>query len=247
MENKNHPSPLKALVKKATGYRPEFHEPIKLAAQTLRNELRAARISRKAMPLFESLKGETGLQIHLGCGPDLRLGWVNIDLDLASRTSPALPVGIQFINYDLRRGLPVPAGSCKLIYSSHFFEHLEFSQGLRLIRDCFRALQPGGIFRISLPNLKQIFTAYCAGDAAYLEMLKKYMGDRHEGMEALVDFVNYGVYQFGEHKCIYDEEKLNVTLREIGFQTVSADGFRADIDPPNEVRKKYSFHMQAIK
>src|SRR5205823_3176710 len=127
------------------------------------------------------------------------------------------------INYDLRRGLPLAPGSCDYIYSSHFFEHLEYKQGLQLMRDCYRALRPGGTFRLALPNFKGLFEAYLRRNESYFDLvsIRELLPEVEPETETLVDYVNYGVYQAGEHKCIYDEEKLVLMLRKIGFATVA--------------------------
>jgi hypothetical protein len=63
----------------------------------------------------------------------------------------------------------------------------------------------------------------------------------------LVDHINYGVYQNGEHKFIYDEEKICLVLRSLGFGSVNITPYREGLDPPNELRQRYSFYVEAIK
>ena len=67
--------------------------------------------------------------------------------------------------------------------------------------------------------------------------------------KTLVDFVNYGVYQYGEHKYIYDPEKLQVVLKG-NWATAMVDPstfMKTGLDPDNEVRRRYSFYTNAIK
>lgn len=181
----------------------------------------------------------------MGCGPHLKSGWINIDLT----DSPPHTNGATFINYDLRRGLPLEEGSAALIYSSHFFEHLEYSQGVRLMRDCYRALCPGGTFRISLPDFKTSFAAYLRGDATHFDLydIHAVMPDLEPGTESIVDHINYAVYQYGEHKCIYDEEKMIALLRKVGFQLVAESSFQPEIDPDEPLRQRHSFYVEAVK
>ena len=91
--------------------------------------------------------------------------------------------------------------------------------------------------------------AYLRGDITYLELvdIREALHYVEPGTETIVDHVNYGVYQHGEHKTIYDEEKLSVILRAIGFSTVTESSFNAEIDPDEPVRRRYSFYLEAVK
>jgi predicted SAM-dependent methyltransferase len=230
-------------------------EPLREALQNLWNEIAAARIARNSLKSFKALKGSTGLKVHIGAGDDIKLGWVNIDLALQvpPGIDPTVHPDTTLINHDLRMGLPLEDGSCAIVYSSHFFEHLEYGQGQRLMRDCHRVLRPGGIFRVALPNFRATFEAYLRGDHKHFELLDELQKicavfPRMEpGTRTLVDYVNYSVYQFGEHKYIYDEAKLELILQSMGFSSATPSSFREGIDPDTPLRRRYSFYMEAVK
>lgn len=205
---------------------------------------------RRSQRELENLRDKKQLKIHLGCGPELKPGWINMDLNPDPAGLKNGSSDLIFINYDLRTGqLPFADCSCEIIYSSHFFEHLECAQGSALMRDCHRVLQPGGVFRIALPTFNELFRAYLARDIKHLDLvdLKEVLPEVEPGTETIVDHINYGVYQHGEHKCIYDEEKICVILRHIGFSRVVPSSFDPAIDPVNEVRRRYSFYVEAVK
>lgn len=220
------------------------------AIQFLRELLLAVRtpISSRRLQAFSN---KQNLKVHLGCGSDIKPGWINIDSGLAPwagvNTNPHQ--GAVVIKHDLRRGLPLADDSCNFIYSSHFFEHLDYRDGLRLMRDCYRVLGPGGTFRVSLPNFKALFDAYLRADNNYVDLINIYdvNPDLEPGTDTLVDHVNYGAYQHGEHKCIYDEEKLTLILRRIGFTSVAESHYHEELDPADPVRRRYSFYLEAIK
>src|SRR6266853_6365646 len=132
---------------------------IRIAARKLLSEIEITRISRRSAGQFLALKNAKSLKVHLGCGPDIRSGWLNIDLAL-NGVEPPSSGNATFINYDLRRTLPLADESCDLIYSAHFLEHLEYKHGLQLLRECYRLLRPGGVIRISLPTFDRTFAAY---------------------------------------------------------------------------------------
>jgi predicted SAM-dependent methyltransferase len=226
-------------------------EPVREAVQRLLDEVQIEGIVRKASRKFAALKGRKNLKLHLGAGPDTRTGWINIDLALVppSEVDEGKQPDSVFINYDLRRGLPLEDASCSYIYSSHFFEHLEYRQVKQLLRECYRILEPGGVFRACLPNFKGMFAAYLRGDDEYFSLhnIPEILPEVEPGTEALVDHVNYGVYQNGEHKWIMDEEKIELLLKRTGFASVVESTYQEEIDRDLDVRRRYSFYVDAFK
>ena len=153
------------------------------------------------------------------------------------------------MSYDLRLGLPLESCSCSFIYSSHFFEHLEFRHGLKLMTDCYRVLKPGGTFRLVLPDYREIFRAYLQGNAEYYSLIDdRWLGSmRHQNTATVVDYVNYAVYQHGEHKIIYDEDKLILLLQDLGYSSASRTDHKEGLDSGEPVRRRYSLFVEAIK
>lgn len=83
-------------------------------------------------------------------------------------TSLPLPNEPYLRNADLTRNrpLPYPDDSFDAIYSYHILEHLTPDDGLRMMREWRRVLKPGGICRVSTPDL-----AFFAED--YLRQLSR--------------------------------------------------------------------------
>jgi SAM-dependent methyltransferase len=183
----------------------------------------------------------------------LRSGWVNIDLstNITPVSIPSAAGGprTMYINHDLRRGLPLPENSCEMIYSSHFFEHLDRTDGYRLMKDAYRALRPGGVFRIVIPNFAACFQAYVERDEEFfsaIDLEALYSGESAPPL-SLIDYLNYAVYQFGEHRCLYDEEKLRLLLHGIGFRTAERASFDPAVDVDIPLRTRYSLYLHAEK
>jgi predicted SAM-dependent methyltransferase len=176
---------------------------------------------------------------------------VNVDLFVGPPPAidPVSQPDTLLIVHDLRDGLPLEAQSCEIIYSSHFFEHLSFAHGLKLMTDCYRALRPGGIFRLVLPDFRKSFDAYVRNDAAFFALLDDHrlLSRFDPDSRTFVDYVNYIVYQYGEHVAIYDEEKVAHILRRLGYRTVVTSQHQPGMDPDNDLRRKYSFYIEATK
>ena len=244
------PDPVKHYIKRSIRKRTS---PVLIAMSQLLLELHIWLNSLTARRAFKALEGQRNLKLHLGCGAEVRPGWVNIDLSIPkSIARSTIGVGTKIINYDLRRKLPLRPGSCEYIYSSHFFEHLDCSTGLALMQDSYHLLKPQGVFRIALPDYRSVFKAYLDEDWMFFELLSKFrlaFSQPFVKSEAtvLMDFVNYTVYQHGEHKCAYDVEKLALLLKRIGYSSVIQSSFQEDYDSDDPIRIKYSFYVDAVK
>lgn len=221
------------------------------ALSQLSFENKARRIVKRSRKDFARLRDRRDLKLNLGCGTDIKAGWVNIDLALDSPPvfDPDPALGTIFINHDLRRGIPLPKESCEIIYSSHFFEHVEYPDALKLLRECYELLKPGGTFRLALPDFKGACAAYLKNDASYFDLVDVdlFLPEVEPGTLTIIDFINFAAYQSGEHKRVFDEEKVILLLQNIGYSTAEISSFQSDIDTPGLVRTKYSFYIEARK
>lgn len=91
--------------------------------------------------------------LNLGCGSRHHPEWLNID---KNSNDPAV------IPYDLQNGVPVADGQADVVYHSHVLEHLPPSQAPVFLRECFRALKPGGLLRVVIPDLEGLVRSYLA-------------------------------------------------------------------------------------
>lgn len=92
---------------------------------------------------------------------------------LAPRTKLNLGAGDRPIkgydnSFDLRRGracypLQVPDGSVAEIRASHVLEHFSHRQALDVLKDWVRALAPGGLLKLAVPDFEYIAQGYVAG------------------------------------------------------------------------------------
>ncbi|MHB8219927.1 MAG: class I SAM-dependent methyltransferase [Acidimicrobiales bacterium] len=148
-------------------------------------------------------------KVHLGCGTVHLEGWVNIDNVRSVRPD---------VRVDLRGGFPAPANSLAFIYSEHVFEHLSLSDGRRLFRDCRRALTPGGVLRVAMPDLRYLIDRYL-GDWRDQEWLQDpYYKD---AVDSPANMLNTALRTWG-HVYVYDLPELTLRLKAAGFSVVEA-------------------------
>jgi predicted SAM-dependent methyltransferase len=132
-------------------------------------------------------KPVSGLLLNLGCGRHFHPDWTNVDYSAA---------GPGVLKHDLRAPLPFPDGSCAVVYHSHVLEHFPKRFAPQFLRECHRALEPGGILRVVVPDLETIARLYLkalegalSGDAGAahrhewltLEMLDQLVRDQSGG------------------------------------------------------------------
>ncbi len=149
------------------------------------------------------------LKIHLGSGRELLEGWVNADGRL----------GRGILSMYFPRGLKrFPTGSARLIYCSHFLEHLEYpGPVLEFLRECHRILVPGGTIRILVPGIEKIIRAYSENDEGFFEVQASMHPD---WCRSRLDHLMYALQMDGRHKYGYDIETMRNVLEEAGFDSV---------------------------
>lgn len=142
------------------------------------------------------------LKLHLGCGPHIKEGWENYDLEPG-------PGGIK---WDLRKPLPVDDNSVDFIFTEHFIEHLTRPEAVKFLQECFRALKPGGTLRISTPDLEYIMDQYFSGLNGNRAMIP------WEVWKPLnpCNMVNEALRSWG-HQHVFDRQDLTYALIQAGF------------------------------
>ena len=148
-------------------------------------------------------------KLHLGCGTNiLKGGWANIDLS----------GGLNVIKWDCTKRLPVKSGTIRLIFSEHFLEHINMQEGRKFLSECYRVIQPGGVLRISTPNLKKCIDEYLLGYASEWRNIE--YSENTGPLYTPCRMMNESMRLWG-HKFVYDLEELNKLLKEIGFSSVT--------------------------
>lgn len=167
------------------------------------------------------------VKVNLGAGLAVASGWINVDGSLNALLSkspkPVLKLVYslsgsrryytyeqykrilnenKFVFYNLGYGLPFVASSVDCFYSSHFLEHLYKPQALKLLEKCYDSLKPGGLMRLSVPDLEYALALYPENKK---QMLESYF------------FVEDNSSDLARHKYMYDYDMLKNILERTGF------------------------------
>lgn len=158
---------------------------------------------------IEKAKKNDDIRLNLGSG-DLTLdGWINIDMCLNPKVlAMKLPRGLRRFDDN----------SVNYIYTSHFFEHLEYpGEASDFVKECHRILAPGGGLRIVVPGIEKIIRAYVQDNQDFFKIQK----DMHPSWcTTKLEHLMYALQQDGEHKYGYDFETMEKLLSQAGFRKV---------------------------
>jgi len=196
-----------------------------------------------------------GLRLNVGSGPASAAAWISIDGSWQARLAGHRwlaraasrlfgieighwPQGIKYRN--VRRGLGYDDGSIAVVYASHLIEHLYRQDAVRFLRDVRRALLPGGVCRIVVPDVAAIVGWYLAHQREPAEQRKQPSSDLLMGLlllrpdrpsgTGLVALVRQWA-DLHEHKWMYDQEGLVALVEEAGFVDVSPRGYLDSLIP----------------
>jgi predicted SAM-dependent methyltransferase len=169
-----------------------------------------------------------GPKLHLGCGTNIVPGWINLD------ANP--PHGAH--GWDAAQDLPFETGSASLIYAEHLIGHLAPPGIMRLLRDCYRVLAPGGILRLSTPDLQTLIDAYVEGRRSDWR-------DVGWVPATLCDLLNEGMRSWG-NQYVFDRPRLVDCLHQAGFGQVAPVPWRQSAVPALCGRELRPFHGDII-
>jgi SAM-dependent methyltransferase len=204
------------------------------------------------------MKREMTRKLHLGCGLTAPQSWLNVDgsfnakiaqypklrkilggLRILPRNSLAVPWPTNVFIHDLRRPLPWPVGRFTAVYASHVLEHFFLTEARRLLAECFRVLDSGGVARIVVPDLDAAIKDYHIGRKHPLHDrptdLNCTPGDDlnirllYHGTDPMRGSFFARMYRsasnFHEHKWMYDAPTLIRRMEEAGFKDVRQMGY----------------------
>jgi ubiquinone/menaquinone biosynthesis C-methylase UbiE len=156
---------------------------------------------------------------------------------LAPRRITETPWPTNIFIHNLRKPLPFGRGSFRAVYASHVLEHMYLTEAQTLLRECFRVLEPGGIARIVVPDLKahimeylgqgkvadpnEVFEVHTAADRFNRNVMLR---PRQPQQGSLLYRLYTAATDLHSHKWMYDAESLSFHMGEAGFVEVVVCG-----------------------
>lgn len=155
------------------------------------------------------LAGTEQPRLHIGAGPKRLDGWLNCDVVAGD------------VYLDLGRPLPLPDATLAYIFGEHVVGSLSQASGVALLGEAHRVLRPGGILRLTTPDLAKLIALYrdespVVAREEYVRFLAQEIG-KPVGRPAqmLNDLLRlWGI------RYTYDEDDLFAKLHDAGFADV---------------------------
>jgi SAM-dependent methyltransferase len=197
-------------------------------------------------------------KLHLGAFDQVHEGWVNTDITphlLVARV-PGLAYALhraglidarrygahragtfRSLRYlDLSRPFRFPDAYFECAFAAHVLEHLHTDVAEACLCEVHRVLAPGGVVRVSVPDLDRIVADYDPADPdAFLWGIYQGRGRRAKGS--------------ARHWWHYNERSLAALLRRVGFREVARRDYREGRCPDVERidNRPGSLFMEAVK
>ncbi len=95
----------------------------------------------------------TNLRLNLGAGDSHIEGLLNVDRKYGGEAYPL----------KLNSGHLVEPETCELIRASHLLEHFSYTQTIAVMCDWVKALKPGGILKVAVPDFENLVEMYETG------------------------------------------------------------------------------------
>lgn len=176
------------------------------------------------------------MYVQYGCGLSAPKEWVNFDVSptlriqktpvigslLRSRLNTIFPDNVRY--GDILKGLPVADGACDGLYCSHTLEHLALDDFRLALRNSYKVLKPGGIFRCIVPDLEFAAREYIRQlDNGQKEASIGFMHEtllgyavRPRGWKGLIS----SFFGNAHHLWMWDAQSLAEELRLAGFVAI---------------------------
>ena len=141
-------------------------------------------------------------------------GWLNTDFIFTR-----LPVGFvcedwrtgrYILRQDAGRRAPFEDNSFDAVYSEHMFEHILPMDGSAFIKEMYRVLKPGGVLRVTTPDLEKYLNGYVhrTSDPFLQQHAARFPPMGKLGPPYTAATVVNNIFRNYEHRWVYDFEEF---------------------------------------
>ncbi len=175
-------------------------------------------------------------RLNWGCGSHVASGWINSDIKDDA--------GIDLVA-DIRRGLPLADDSIDYAVSVHALPELPYPELAPTLAELRRALKPGGVLRLVLPDFDRAIDAYRGGQADYFTVPADEV--RSPGGRLIVHAL-----WLGYTRTLFTLDFAEELLASAGFERVRACEYGRTTGPFGRIveldnRPDESFYVEARK
>lgn len=182
------------------------------------------------------------IYVQYGCGLSAPKEWINFDVSptlkiqkmpvigaiVKNKLSITFPANVR--HGDIIKGLPVSEGSCDGVYYSHTLEHLSLQDFRMALKNTFKILKVGGVFRCVVPDLEYSAREYLKSlDSGDNKASIRFVGSntllglekRPRGLEGFIRTF----WGNSHHLWMWDSKSLSEELINAGFTQIRSCKF----------------------
>lgn len=194
-------------------------------------------------------------KINIGCGNSYIKDWLNIGIFEEEEISYGDIKKINkasVLHFDMTNKLPIKDSNVNCIYASHFIEHLNFEEGVSLLKRCYSMMNDDAIMRLTFPDMELWIKNYYENNVEFFEKYKNYFL-KDKKIKTRGEVFMSQVHGWG-HKWNWDFESMKHVLGEIGFNNIerkkvfdSKISNIKEIEPSGEGRLMETAYVEVIK
>ena len=175
-------------------------------------------------------------RLNWGCGHEGEPGWINSDI----KEGPGID-----ISGDILDGLPLDTDYLDYAVSIHSLPEIPYPELVRVLQELRRVLKPGGVLRVSLPDLDKGIAAYQSNNWDYFLIPDEEV--KSIGSKLIVQLLWYGY-----SRTLFTYDFIEEVLYKAGFSSVSRCSYTVTnsahpgiVDLDN--REEESLFVEAVK
>lgn len=194
------------------------------AVKAAKSAVRCLSLPIRPIIVSRYMKEHAVRKLQIGAHVCALAGWLNTDL---------YPQSLTGVSLDATKTFPLPDESFDYVFSEHQLEHIAYSEGVAMLRECRRILRPGGKVRLAVPSLDRLVELV---KPTRTDLQERYIRYSSECFWPSVEspgpcFAFNSAFMYWGHKFIYDEATLRYTLEATGFTQIQFFGPGASNDP----------------
>ena len=177
------------------------------------------------------------MNVQYGCGKCAPENWVNFDVSPNLKLEKLPVIGSFFIRRewgaypknvkygDIVRSLPdIKDESCEAVYCSHVLEHLSYFDMQIALKNTYKMMKNGGVFRLVVPDMEVFVNTYLKnkmdGDkTACHRLMSCTLMSAEKSPKTIKDKI---ITFFGnsKHQWNYDYDSMYLELEKAGFKEI---------------------------
>ena len=175
-------------------------------------------------------------RLNWGCGEEGEPGWINSDI----KEGPGIDISCNILE-----GLPLESDSLDYIVSIHALPMIPYPDVVSVLEELRRVLKPGGVLRLSLPDLDK-------GIRAYQQNERDYFFIPDDETKSISGKLIVQLIWYGYSRTLFTYEFAEELLRKAGYKMVRHCGYKETYSPFSEIvsldnRERESFFVEAVK